>query len=67
MSDATRAYVEVDGDIQRFVLKKATYRDSGTYTIKASNCYGSQKTFCTVRVSTLACAKVNLNQINNGN
>jgi Immunoglobulin I-set domain len=51
MADATRSYIESDGDLYRFVLKKIHYTDSGTYTIKASNCYGTQKAYCAVRVS----------------
>nr|CAH0104353.1 unnamed protein product [Daphnia galeata] len=41
----------MDGDSYRFVLKKANYGDGGTYIVKASNCHGSQKAYCTVRVS----------------
>ena len=51
MAEATRSYIESDGDLYRFVLKKIHYTDSGTYTIKASNCYGTQKAYCAVRVS----------------
>ena len=50
VAETGRSYVESDGDFYRFVLKKTTLGDSGTYIIKASNCHGSQKAYCTVRV-----------------
>lgn len=51
VGESGRSYVEVlEGDLHRLVLKKASYMDSGTYIIKASNCHGSQKAYCTVRV-----------------
>lgn len=49
--ESGRSCVEMDGDSYRFVLKKANYGDGGTYIVKASNCHGSQKAYCTVRVS----------------
>lgn len=51
LAEATRSYVETDGEFYRFFLKKVNYGDSGTYTVKATNCYGSQKAYCSVRVS----------------
>lgn len=51
VADSARSYVETDGDIHRLVLKKVTYGDAGTYTVKVSNVYGNQKSYCTVRVS----------------
>jgi hypothetical protein len=49
--ESGRSCVEMDGDSYRFILKKANYGDGGTYIVKASNCHGSQKAYCTVRVS----------------
>ena len=51
VAESGRSCVEMDGDSYRFVLKKANYGDGGTYIVKASNCHGSQKAYCTVRVS----------------
>lgn len=50
VAESGRSYIEVEGDFYRLVLKKSSYADSGTYIIKASNCHGSQKAYCTVRV-----------------
>lgn len=51
VAESGRSCVEMDGDLYRFVLKKANYGDGGTYIVKASNCHGTQKAYCTVRVS----------------
>ena len=53
LADSARSYVETDDDIHRLVLKKVTYGDAGTYTVKVSNVYGNQKSYCTVRVSNI--------------
>ncbi|XP_045034081.1 myosin light chain kinase, smooth muscle isoform X2 [Daphnia magna] len=50
VAESGRSCVEMDGDLYRFVLKKANYGDGGTYIVKASNCHGTQKAYCTVRV-----------------
>ncbi|XP_046632684.1 titin homolog isoform X7 [Daphnia pulicaria] len=52
--ESGRSCVEMDGDSYRFILKKANYGDGGTYIVKASNCHGSQKAYCTVRVKETA-------------
>lgn len=51
VAESGRSCIEMDGDLYRFILKKANYGDGGTYIVKASNCHGSQKAYCTVRVS----------------
>ena len=51
VAESGRSLVDIDGDLYRFVLKKVNYGDGGTYIVKASNCHGSQKAYCTVRVS----------------
>lgn len=53
MADSGRSCIEIDGDFYRFVLKRTNFADGGTYIIKASNCHGTQKAYCTVRVRPL--------------
>ncbi|XP_057379752.2 myosin light chain kinase, smooth muscle-like [Daphnia carinata] len=54
VAESGRSCIEMDGDSYRFVLKKVNYGDGGTYIVKASNCHGSQKAYCTVRVKEAA-------------
>lgn len=50
VAESGRSSIQVDADLYRFVLKKANFADGGTYIVKASNCHGTQKAYCTVRV-----------------